>query len=401
MNILKQTLLVMSLLPMIASSQSIVDPSLAKTPPMGWNSWNKFGCNINETIIKEMADAMVKSNMKDAGYEYLVIDDCWQVSRDKDGNIVVDPNHFPSGMKALSDYVHSKGLKFGIYSCAGSKTCQGKPGSKGHEYQDARTYASWGVDYLKYDWCYSDGRNAKAAYQTMAEALKEAGRPIVFSICEWGTNKPWEWGKGIGHLWRTTEDIVNSFDGNIYWGGLSVLNIIDKQAELYKYAGPGGWNDPDMLEVGNDMLTNTQAKTHFTMWAMMAAPLMAGNDLRKMDKETQEILTNKEVIAIDQDELGMQGRRFWTFENREIWLKELKGGEIAICFLNRDANFSWKLNYDWKHYGFGFIRGANLSKQTYKVRDLWLHKDVGTTSENLNIEIPPHGVSVMRLTPVK
>lgn len=256
--------------PILVRAQSFSD--MAKTPPMGWNSWNKFGCGINEKLIKEVADAMVSSGMKDAGYQYVVIDDCWQVGRDKDGNIVADSVLFPSGIKALADYIHAKGLKIGIYSCAGSKTCQGRPGSRGYQFQDARTYAAWGVDYVKYDWCYPEDQGAKGAYKTMSDAIKASGRPMVFSICEWGTNQPWEWGKGIGHLWRTTEDIVNSFDGNIYWGGLSVLSIIDKEADLYKYAGPGHWNDPDMLEVGNGVLTPEQSKTHFSMWAMLAAP---------------------------------------------------------------------------------------------------------------------------------
>ena len=393
------TFLLVFILKVIAFTQT--DDSLALTPPMGWNSWNKFGCSVNEKLIKEVADNMVSSGMKDAGYQYIVIDDCWQMGRDRDGNIIADPKLFPSGIKALADYIHSKGLKFGIYSCAGSKTCQGRPGSKGYQFQDARTYAAWGVDYLKYDWCYNDGQNAKAAYQTMSEALKGCGRPIVFSICEWGTNKPWEWGKGIGNLWRTTEDIVNSFDGNIYWGGLSVLSIIDKEANLYSYAGPGHWNDPDMLEIGNDVLTENQSKTHFSMWAMMAAPLMAGNDIRKMDKQTSEILTNKEVIAVDQDKLGKQGRRFWVFGDHEIWLKELANGEVAVCFLNRDANIPWKLNYDWKHYGLGFIATADLNKYTYDIKDLWLHKIIGNTSTKLETEIPPQGVDIFRLSPIK
>lgn len=374
---------------------------LAKTPPMGWNSWNKFGCSVSEKLIREVADAMVSSGMKDAGYEYVVIDDCWQTGRDKDGNIIADPVLFPAGIKAVADYVHSKGLKFGIYSCAGSKTCQGRPGSRGYQFQDARTYAAWGVDYLKYDWCYPEEQSAKAAYKTMSDALKASGRPIVFSICEWGTNKPWEWGNGIGHLWRTTEDIVNSFDGNIYWGGLSVLSIIDKQAELYKYAGPGHWNDPDMLEVGNGALTDEQSKTHFSMWAMLAAPLMSGNDIRTMDKRTTEILTNKEIIAIDQDALGRQGRRFWTFTDHEIWLKELSNGEVAVCFFNRNGERSWKLNYNWKEFGLGFIKAADLGKNTYRVRDLWLHKDIGTTAGNLNIEIPADGVTVVKLSMIR
>lgn len=397
----KNIFILLVLLFLGANSFSQQIDGLALTPPMGWNSWNKFACNVNENLIKEVADAMVSSGMKEAGYKYIVIDDCWQIGRDKDGNIIADPKLFPSGMKSLADYIHSKGLKFGLYSCAGSKTCQGRPGGRGYQFQDARTYANWGVDYLKYDWCYNEGQNAKAAYQTMSDALKQSGRPIVFSICEWGTNEPWKWGKGIGNLWRTTEDIVNSFDGNIYWGGLSVLSIIDKQADLYKYAGPGHWNDPDMLEVGNGNLNYIQSKTHFSMWAMMAAPLMAGNDLRKMDNQTREILTNKDVIAVDQDVLGMQGRRFWVFGNHEIWLKELANGEVAICFLNRDPNIAWKVDYDWKHYGLGFVQSADLNKSTYNVRDLWLHKTIGTTSNNLKIEIPAQGVGIFRLSPIK
>jgi alpha-galactosidase len=205
---------------------------LALTPPMGWNSWNKFGCNVSEKLLRNMADEMVTSGMRDVGYKYLVIDDCWQVKRDSAGNIIPDPERFPSGMKALGDYIHSKGLKFGIYSCAGSMTCQRRPGSRGYQFQDARQYAAWGVDYLKFDWCFEEGQNAKAAYQTMSDALKATNRPIVFSICEWGTNKPWEWGKGIGHLWRTTDDIRDGFDMTVNWGGLGVLQILDKQVGL-------------------------------------------------------------------------------------------------------------------------------------------------------------------------
>jgi len=309
---------------------------LAPTPPMGWNSWNHFGCDVSETLIMEMADAMVASGMKDAGYEYVVIDDCWQTGRDENGNIIPDPERFPSGMKALADYIHSLGLKFGLYSCAGSRTCQGRPGSRGYQFQDARTYAEWGVDYLKYDWCSNEGQNARAAYKTMSDALKACGRPIVFSICEWGSNKPWEWARGIGHLWRTTPDIRNIFKGEINWGGLGIVNIIDAQADLWRYAGPGHWNDPDMLEVGNKGLTREENIAHFSMWAMLAAPLMAGNDLRNMDGEIKKILTNREVIAVNQDPLGNQAIRFLDMGEREIWVKFLENDELAVCFLNRD-----------------------------------------------------------------
>jgi alpha-galactosidase len=229
---------------------------LAKTPPMGWNSWNKFACNVSEQLIRETADAMVTSGMKDAGYQYVVIDDCWQVSRDDQGNIVPDSKRFPSGMKALADYVHSKGLKFGLYSDAGAKTCQGRPGSSGYEVEDARQYAAWGVDYLKYDWCHTDGVDPKIAYPTMRDSLRAAGRPIVFSICEWGKSSPWTWARGVGHLWRTTEDIQDCFNCLRDWGGAGWARILDNQVGLEKFAGPGGWNDPDMLEVGNGGLTS-------------------------------------------------------------------------------------------------------------------------------------------------
>ena len=373
---------------------------LAQTPPMGWNSWNKFGCNVSEKLICEMADAMVNYGMLEAGYNYLVIDDCWQVSRDSLGNIVVDPEHFPNGMKAVADYVHKKGLKFGIYSCAGSATCQGRPGSRGYQFQDARTYAKWGVDYLKYDWCNDEGQKAQAAYKTMSDALKECGRPIVFSICEWGDSKPWEWGKGIGHLWRTTADIRDCYQCTFDWGGLGVLDIIDKQAALQQYAGPGHWNDPDMLEVGNGGMTYDEYKTHFTMWAMLAAPLMAGNDIRNMDAQTKEILTNADVIAVNQDKLGQQATKFMDMGDYEIWAKPLSNGEVAVCFMNR-TNQPWKLDYDWKKQTMYFATEVSVHKKVYNVFDLWEHKNIGKTSDRLIKDIPAHGVLVVRLSVVK
>jgi alpha-galactosidase len=369
---------------------------LASTPPMGWNSWNKFGCNVSEKLIMEMADAMVTSGLKDAGYEFVVIDDCWQVGRDSLGNIIPDTERFPSGMKALGDYIHSKGLKFGIYSCAGSMTCQSRPGSRGYQFQDARTYAGWGVDYLKYDWCNDEGQNAKAAYKTMSDALKACGRPIVFSICEWGYNKPWEWGNGIGHLWRTTEDIRDCYLCTFDWGGVGVLDIIDKQVELYPFSGPGHWNDLDMLEVGNGGMTRDENITHFSMWAMLASPLMSGNDLRNMDKETREILTNKDVIAINQDKKGEQARRFMDMGEYEIWAKPLDGNEIAVCFMNR-TNQPWVLNYNWKKQTMYFATEVKLQKLVYTVYDLWEHKYLADTSVNLEKTVPAHGVLMVRL----
>jgi alpha-galactosidase len=370
---------------------------LAQTPPMGWNSWNKFGCNVSDKLIREMADAMASSGMRDAGYQYVVIDDCWQVGRDSAGNIIPDPQRFPNGMKPLADYIHSLGLKFGVYSCAGSMTCQGRPGSRGYQFQDAKTYASWGVDYLKYDWCYDEGQNAKAAYKTMSDALQECGRPIVFSICEWGENKPWEWGKGIGHLWRTNADIRDCYQCTFDWGGLGVLDIIDKQVGLQQYAGPGHWNDPDMLEIGNGGMTPDEYKTHFSMWAMLAAPLMAGNDLRNMDASTKEILTNTDVIAVDQDKKGEQATKFMDMGEYEIWAKPLSDGQVAVCFLNR-TNESWKLDYDWKKQTMYFVQDVKLYKKLYKVYDCWAHQVIGKTDQRLKAEIPAHGILMVRLS---
>lgn len=374
--------------------------SLALVPPMGWNSWNKFGCNVNEKMIMEMADAMVSSGMRDVGYQYIVIDDCWQVGRDKDGNILPDPVNFPSGMKALADYIHSKGLKFGVYSDAGSKTCAGRPGSRGHEYQDARAYASWGVDYLKYDWCNTGTQNAEASYKTMRDALYAAGRPIVFSLCEWGTNQPWLWAKDVGHLWRTTGDISDCWDCEMNWGGLGWTKILDKQVGLSKYVGPGHWNDPDMMEVGNGGLTDTQNKSHFSLWCMLAAPLICGNDLRSMSPTVKEILTNKELIAIDQDSLGRQGFRWIVTEGIEVWAKPLANGELAICFFNR-SNVSRSLHFDWKKWWLADVdagfKGIEILP-TFTIRDLWLHKAIGTCATPLQITLPAYDVLVVRLS---
>ncbi|RYE08628.1 MAG: glycoside hydrolase family 27 protein, partial [Sphingobacteriaceae bacterium] len=322
---------------------------LALTPPMGWNSWNKFACNVDENLIRQTADAMVSSGMKAAGYEYINIDDCWHGDRDSLGFIHPDPKRFPSGMKALADYIHSKGLKMGIYSDAGSQTCGGRPGSRGYEFQDALTYAKWGVDYLKYDWCNTEGLHGEGAYKTIAAALKKAGRPMVLSICEWGTDKPWIWGPQVGELWRTTGDIYGCFDcikDNGSWHANGVMKILDMQKNLRQYAGPGHWNDPDMLEVGNGMTVN-EDRAHFAMWCMLAAPLIAGNDIRNMSVAIKNILSNKEVIAVDQDAMGVQGYQYSVKDSLETWLKPLQGGDWAVCFLNRGSKVQ-KVDFDWK-----------------------------------------------------
>ena len=368
-----------------------LDNGLARTPPMGWNSWNKFACDVNEQLIREMADAMVTSGMKDAGYVYLVIDDCWQIDRDAQGNILPDPQRFPSGMKALADYVHSKGLKFGLYSDAGTLTCQKRPGSRGYEFQDARQYAAWGVDYLKYDWCSTGTQNAPASYSIMRDALLKAGRPIVFSICEWGTSKPWLWAKDVGNLWRTTGDIQDCWDCKRDWGGMGVVHILDLQDGLESYAGPGHWNDPDMLEVGNKGMTITEYRAHFSLWCILAAPLMAGNELRNMTNEVKEILTNREVIAVDQDSLGMQGRRVKRDGDREVWAKQLADGGRAVVLFNRGPK-SQEISVSWTEIGYPQQIAA-------QVRDLWAHKDLGKLTGKFSAEVPSHGVVMVTVKP--
>ncbi len=368
----------------------------APTPPMGWNTWNKFACNVDEKLIRGAADALVSSGMKDAGYQYLVIDDCWQVSRDEKGNIVADPQRFPSGIKALAAYVHGKGLKFGIYSDIGTKTCQGRPGSRGHEFQDALQYAAWDVDYLKLDWCSTGTQNAPSSYQTMRDALDATGRPIVLSICEWGKSKPWLWGKNVGNLWRTTDDIQDRWAGKKKWDENSccsngVMDILDEEADIASYAGPGHWNDPDMLEVGNGGMTDVEYRSHFSLWAILAAPLMAGNDITNMRPEIRDILTNKEVIAVDQDPLGKQGVRAAKNGDLEVWSKVMADGSRAVVLLNRGAS-EQEITARWVDLGYP----ATLSA---KVRDLWEHKDVGSFREKYSAKVPSHGVVMVHLQP--
>ena len=377
---------------------------LALTPPMGWNSWNTFQTNSSDSLARGIADVMVSSGMKDAGYTYLVLDDGWMaMERDSvTGNLVPDPKKFPNGMKVLVDYVHAKGLKFGLYNCAGTKTCAGYPGTRGYEYQDARFYASLEIDYLKFDWCNTDGINAKEAYNTMSKALKAAGRPIVFSLCEWGSNKPWEWAANVGQLWRTTGDISAVFDGYVdhgTWKQTGVMPIVDQQNGLRKYAGPGHWNDPDMLEVGNGMSV-AEDRTHFSLWCMLAAPLIAGNDLRKMTKQTNAILINKEVIAIDQDAAGMEGFLFKSKDSLEVYVKPLSGDDWAVCFLNR-SHKSMQINYNWKDEIVTdtlFNKTMNAKEHTYKVKNVWTNTNSGDTQKPFAASLPSHDVIVLRLS---
>ena len=392
-DILKNVLAI--LIPLLFAGLLTADDGwddLARTPPMGWNSWNTFRLQINEDLVKGIADTVIEKRLKDAGYEYIVIDDGWQIGRDDNGNIIADPKKFPSGIKALADYVHAKGLKFGIYSDAGYLTCGGFPGSLGHEYQDARQYAAWGVDYLKYDWCHTGNQSAPDSYRLMRNALRAAGRPIVFSICEWGVSKPWTWAPEVGNLWRTTFDIRPCWDcgKQTLSNGVQVENfigftkILDQQVGLEVSAGPGHWNDPDMLEVGNGELTFEENKAHFSLWCILAAPLMLGNDLRAMTPETLEVLTNKDVIAVNQDPLGRQGRKVRDDGDFEVWSKELHDGTRAVIMFNRSKQDAGML-FEWAEIGIP-------QRLQMTVSDLWNKTEPGEYKGSYAAVVPAHGV---------
>jgi alpha-galactosidase len=356
---------------------------LASTPPMGWNSWNKFAGKIDDKTVRQIADAMVTSGMKDAGYIYVNIDDTWEAGRDAQGNIQTNEK-FPD-MKALADYVHGKGLKIGIYSSPGPKTCADFEGSYQHEEQDAKTYAAWGIDYLKYDWCSASkvykNSDMKDVYKKMGDALRATGRPIVYSLCQYGLLNVWEWGASVGgNLWRTTGDIKDT------WKSMATIGF-DKQAGHEKYAEPGHWNDPDMLEVGNGGMTTNEYRTHMALWAMLAAPLLAGNDIRDMSDDTKSILLNKEVIAIDQDKLGRQGYLASKEGGAEMWLKPLENGDMAVALFNR-TDVMTEMTAQWEILG---IKGK------HKIRDLWHHSDLGTFKDTFLSEVPAHGVMMVRV----
>lgn len=367
---------------------------LAVTPPMGWNSWNHFAEKVTDADARAAADAMVASGMKDAGYVYVNIDDTWEGERDAQGNI--HPNSKFPDMKALADYVHSKGMKLGIYSSPGPKTCGGYEGSYGHEEQDASTYASWGVDFLKYDLCsymsvmklHDPTQNPqeanammKAAYEKMHQALVKTHRPIVYSLCQYGVGSVWDWGASVGaNLWRTTDDIRDTYR--------SMALIGFSQAGLEKYAGPGHWNDPDMLEIGNGGMNADQYRTQMSLWAILAAPLLAGNDLTKMDDVTKSILMNKEVIAVDQDRLGVQGHRAGP---PQVWVRPLSGGAKAVAIFNYVTDDEAEpLTLQLKDVGFSGPVHA---------RDLWAHKDLGTLRGSYTVTVPQGGVVLLRMWP--
>jgi alpha-galactosidase len=355
---------------------------LAATPPMGWNSWNHFRCTVTDAVVRAAADAMVSSGMKAAGYQYVNVDDCWQGERDAQGRIQGNAR-FPD-MKALADYIHSKGLKFGLYSSPGPKTCAGYEGSYGHELLDAQTYAAWGVDYLKYDWCSASRvyphEQMPEVYKKMHEALASAGRPIVFSLCQYGTLSVWKWGASVGgNLWRTTGDIRDS-----YWHMSFIAHV---QSGLERYAGPGHWNDPDMLEIGNGAMNHDEYVTHMSMWCMLAAPLMAGNDLATMSDETRSILTNHEVIAVDQDAKGEQARQVWQSGPYEVWVKSLADGSVAALLINHGQDAE-RITAQFKDLG---VSG------TKHVRDLWQHKELGEFTDSFSADVPRHGVVMVKV----
>jgi alpha-galactosidase len=396
-----------ALWPVAAADSAALKPPIgpAATPPMGWNSWNTFGKEINEAVVKGVADKFVELGLKDLGYQYIVIDDHWEAGRDSQGHILANPAKFPGGIKALADYVHSKGLKFGIYSCAGDKTCGGEVGSNGHEPDDAAAFASWGVDYLKYDYCNApeDFMEAIRRYTKMGEALQATGRPIVFSICEWGPRSPWLWArKAGGHLWRISFDVGDQWDSphNAY-SCIGILAAVDASANLEKHAGPGGWNDPDMLVVGlgnkgfikGGGCTSSEYQTQMSMWCILAAPLMIGCDIRNMDAETRRILTNPEAIAVDQDPLGKQGNRVARAASTDVWRKPLSGGAAAVALLNRGEQDA-VIQAGWKE--LGLKPGVSMT-----VRDLWEHRDLGTHQESISARVGPHATVLVRLQPIE
>jgi len=387
---------------------------LALTPPMGWNSWNTFDVCISDSLVRQVADSMVSSGMRDLGYQYINIDDTWQlVDRDSDGRIRVDPAKFPDGIKPLADYVHSLGLKLGIYSDAASLTCGGVAGSYGHEEQDARDFADWGVDLLKYDYCNapSPADTAIVRYTRMSKALKKTGRSIVLSICEWGEGgipphgqaggrKPQEWAaRAGGSYWRTTLDIRNAWLLDVYNAGSnSIMQIVDMNAPLADYAGPGHWNDPDMLVIGIDPskssvvshggasgCTTTEYSSHMSLWCLMAAPLLAGNDIRKMTPETRNILMNSEILAINQDPLGKQAKRIRDDGDHEVFAKPLADGSWAVGLLNRNDSTVSTITITWKELG---ISGKK------RVRDIWKHEYEGTFDESYSSKVEPHQCAV-------
>jgi alpha-galactosidase len=412
-----------------SSRTDAYDNGLGLTPPMGWNTWNRFHCDIDEALVRETARVMVDSGLHKRGYQYVNLDDCWQVSRDSSGHIIEDRKKFPSGIPALAEYVHSLGLKFGLYSDSGLLTCQGRPGGLYFETQDAATYTAWRVDYLKYDNCFAQGQGpVQGRYQRMHDALNATGTPIFFSMCEWGVEDPALWARPVGNSWRTTQDIEATWT--------SILQCLDQNDQWHGQAGPGGFNDPDMLQVGNGELTISEQRAHFTLWCLVKAPLLLGNDLRNMTQDLMEIITNDEVIAWNQDPLGIQGYRRWSSSSApsddspadslphggggtrggakdasnqeednekkknkddgalEVWAGDLAGGDVAVVLLNRSEKEQviTALFHD--------VGICPCCTKAVMVRDVWAHQDLGPHQLNVSAAVPPHDAVALRLTPV-
>uniref|UniRef100_UPI0035A95A54 glycoside hydrolase family 27 protein n=1 Tax=Streptomyces odontomachi TaxID=2944940 RepID=UPI0035A95A54 len=365
-----------------APPASALGNGLALTPQMGFNDWNAYGCNVTESLIKSTAQAMHDNGMQAAGYTYVNIDDCWMThARDSNGRLVPDSAKFPDGISGTADFVHSLGLKLGIYEDAGSATCAGYPGSLGHETTDAQTFASWGVDYLKYDNCNNDGSSARTRYTAMRDALAATGRPILFSLCSWGQESVWTWGADIGNSWRTTGDIQASYS--------SMLSIFKANVGLAGYAGPGQWNDPDMLEIGNGSMSVTEQQTEFSLWAEMAAPLIAGTNIPQASDTTLGILTNKAVIAVDQDPLGKQGTEVSSAGGHHVLAKPLSGGDVAVALFN-ETDSTATLSTTAAAIGKS---GAS----SYQLTDLWTGA-TRTTGDTISASVPAHGTVLYRVS---
>lgn len=360
---------------------------VGRTPPMGFNTWNHFACGINETLIVNTAQAMIDKGLRDVGYDYVNLDDCWQASRDSQGVIVEDKATFPSGIPDLVRKINAKKMKLGLYTCAGTKTCQGRPGSYGHYDIDAQTYAKWGVDYIKVDWCFTDGLDPKTQYTQFRDALNKTSRPIFFSLCEWGVNDPASWGLATGNSWRTSGDISCSYS--------SMLKNLDAVVGKAKFAGPGGWNDPDMLEVGNGCLSNDEEIAHFSLWSLVGSPLLLGADIPNMPASSLAIVKNKEVIAVNQDLLGKAGDRISTSNNGtvEVWARPLVGGNYAVILFNRGNNDRVSVSVKWSDLGIKNFASA-------RVRDLWKHKDLGIFRNSFSTKLNHHSVAMLKVSPI-
>ena len=376
---------------------------IASTPPMGWNSWNTFGHDVSESVIRETADVLVSAGLKDCGYEYIVIDDCWSIKdrRDDSGDLITDPEKFPNGIRALADYVHSKGLKLGIYSDAAEKTCSGYPGSLGFEEQDANLWAAWGIDFLKYDYCNAPQEQSVAMerYARMGEALRNTGREFLYSLCEWGNQGPHLWGRKVGgHTWRVSGDVYDSWI-NIWlntWYSIGIDVSIDIANELHEYGGPGGWNDLDMLVVGlkgkgqiaGSGMSFVEYQTHMSLWCMACSPLMIGCDIRKLDPDTASLLMNREVLDVNQDVLGIPARRVKQMGQCEIWTKPLADQSIAVSIINRGSRPD---DVTIKARDIGLLDTPKLA------RNLWTQEDIADFKTDFTQRIQPHETVLLKI----